>query len=137
MLFTYLTATLCLMNLQSSMVLVKLSTLTYHWRGSSCQGRSVVLAYSSSLSTLGRSCEYCFFSFVVTSLWLSSQDCTMVCQPTLNTCFSISYMSYANQTSPYFLGCHLAFPGNTFVGLAQFHHSGIWSSHHCLWDYFF
>jgi len=21
-------------------------------------------------------------------------------------------MSYANQASPYFLGCHLAFPGN-------------------------
>ena len=76
--------------------------------------KSVVLAYSSSLSTLGWSCEYCFFWFVVTSLWLSSQDCTMVCQPTLNTCFSISYMSYANQASPCFLGCHLAFPGNHF-----------------------
>ena len=23
-------------------------------------------------------------------------------------------MSYANQASPYFLGCHLAFPGSTY-----------------------
>ena len=142
MLFTYLTATLCLMNLQSSMVLVKLSSLTYHWRGSSCQGPvfshihhryplsdGPVSIVSSGLLQLPCGCHHKIVQ------WGANP---------LNNCLSLSYMSYANQASPYFLGClgkpflEVTYKSDVLVvGVSATPPQRSCSSHHGFCDCFF